>query len=135
MLLALTLLSASAVFAQSSSSIDISRQSITKVPSPLSLEVFSAFDIPLGDGSSWFATPGQLTRGERYRIPLSTFSLFGGIEYSFVSIQAATSLSLTLAKGRWGHTDPPDKWNSSTCVRPRGLLLRQCRRKNHVRVI
>jgi len=98
MLLALTVLSAITTFAQSSSSIDIARQSITKVPSPLSLEVFPAFDIPLGDGSSWFSYGGAVDLGARCRIPLSIFSLLGGIEYSYAPIQAAASLSLALAR-------------------------------------
>jgi len=71
------------------------------VPSPLSLEVFPTFELPLGDSSQWFGYDGGVDLGVRYRLPQSIFSLLGGIEYSYASTQATTT-SLSLAVVRVG---------------------------------
>ena len=64
------------------------------VPSPLSLEVRPAFDMPLGDSSQWFNYGGAVDLGLNYKIPHSLFFLLGGLEYSYAPIQAAASTSL-----------------------------------------
>lgn len=69
-----------------------------QVPSPLSLEVLPAFDLPIGDTAQWFGFGGGVDLGVRYRLPQSIFSLLGGIEYSYTSTQATTSLSLAVAR-------------------------------------
>lgn len=71
---------------------------IAHVPSPLSLEVRPAFDIPLGDSSQWFSFGGAVDLGVNYRLPQSIFYLTGGIEYSYAPIQAAPTLSLAAAR-------------------------------------
>jgi tetratricopeptide (TPR) repeat protein len=96
--LVLILLPTSVAVAQNSPVGDISRQSIAQVPSPLSLEVFPTFDLPLGDSAQWFTYGGALDLGVRYRLPQSIFSLLGGIKYSYAPIQAAASLSLGVAR-------------------------------------
>lgn len=97
--LVLMLLPTSTAVAQDSSSVVITnRQSIAQVPSPLSLDVFPTFDLPLGDSSQWFSYGGGVDLGVRYRLPQSIFSLLGGIEYSFAPVQTATSLSLAVAR-------------------------------------
>ena len=65
-----------------------------QVPSPLSLEVRPAFDIPLGDTSQWFNYGGGVNLGLNYRLPQSIFYLSAGLEYSYSPIQAAASVSL-----------------------------------------
>ena len=65
-----------------------------QIPSPLSLEVRPAFDVPLGDTSQWFNYGGAIDLGLNYRIPRSIFYLTGGLEYSYSPIQAAASVSM-----------------------------------------
>ena len=64
------------------------------VPSPLSLEVRPAFDMPLGDSSQWFNYGGAVDLGLNYKIPSSRFFLLGGLEYGYAPIQATASVSL-----------------------------------------
>jgi tetratricopeptide (TPR) repeat protein len=94
----LLLLPTSVAVAQNNAGAGIAKQTIAQVPSPLSLEVFPAFDIPLGDSSQWFSFGGAVDLGARYRFPNSLFSLAGGIEYSYAPVQAAASLSLAVAR-------------------------------------
>jgi len=65
-----------------------------QVPSPLSIEVRPAFDMPLGDSSRWFSYGGAVDIGLNYRIPRSLFYLSGGLEYSYSPVQASASLSM-----------------------------------------
>ena len=50
-----------------------------QVPSPLSLEVRPAFDMPLGDSSQWFSYGGAVDLGLNYELPRSMFYLLGGL--------------------------------------------------------
>lgn len=89
-LLSLILLASSfAVLAQSTQA---------QVPSPLSLEVRPAFDMPLGDSSQWFSYGGAVDLGLNYKIPRSKFYLLGGLEYSYAPIQANASTSLAVLR-------------------------------------
>jgi hypothetical protein len=67
-----------AVAARDSSTVVIPRQSIAQVPSPRSLEVFPAFDLPLGDSSQWFSYGGGVDLGLRYRMELPDFVHLNG---------------------------------------------------------
>lgn len=62
-----------AAAAQDSSTVVIPRQSIAHVPSPLSLEIFPGFDVPLGDSSQRFRYSGGVDLGPRYRMELPRF--------------------------------------------------------------
>ncbi len=93
-------------FAQSGVTIVTGKPEIAQVPSPLSLEVFPTFDLPLGDSSQWFSYGGAVDLGVRYRLPQSIISLVGGIEYAYVPVQAATSLSLAVARVGGGVQTP-----------------------------
>jgi tetratricopeptide (TPR) repeat protein len=84
--------------AQSAATIVTGKPTIAQVPSPLSLEVRPAFDLPLGDSSQWFSYGGSMDFGLNYRIPRSIFYLSSGLQYSYSPVQAATSLSLAAAR-------------------------------------
>jgi tetratricopeptide (TPR) repeat protein len=92
------MLTGAAIAQDSSSAVVTNRLSIAQVPSPLSLEVTPAFDLPLGDSSQWFSFGGGVGLGVRYKLPQSIFSLLGGIQYSYASTQAPTSLSLAVVE-------------------------------------
>jgi tetratricopeptide (TPR) repeat protein len=96
LVLLLTLTSASAQ--AQSSTVVTGIPTIAQVPSPLSLEVRPAFDLPLGDSSQWFSYGGSMDLGLNYRIPRSIFYLSGGLQYAYSPVQAATSLSLAGAR-------------------------------------
>jgi tetratricopeptide (TPR) repeat protein len=96
--LVLGLLPTRNAIAQAGSSVIIARQSIAQVPSPLSIEVRPAFDLPIGESSQWFSYGGSVDLGLNYRIPRSIFYLSGGFQYSYSPVQAATSLSLAAAR-------------------------------------
>ena len=96
--LVLVLLPAGNAVAQAGSSVVITNQSIAQVPSPLSIEVRPAFDLPIGDTSQWFSYGGSMDLGLNYRIPGSIFYLSGGLQYSYSPVQAATSLSIAAAR-------------------------------------
>ena len=85
LLFSILLASSVSVFAQSQQA---------NVPSPLSLEVRPAFDMPLGGSSQWFNYGGAVDLGLNYKIPSSLFYLLGGLEYGYAPIQAAASVSL-----------------------------------------
>jgi tetratricopeptide (TPR) repeat protein len=86
------------VHAQSAATIVTGKPTIAQVPSPLSLEVRPAFDLPLGDSSQWFSYGGSMGLGVNYRIPRSIFYLSGGIQYAYIPVQAAISISLAGAR-------------------------------------
>jgi hypothetical protein len=86
------------VQAQSASTIAIGAPTIAQIPSPLSLEVRPAFDLPIGDSANWFSYGGGIGLDMDYEIPGSQFFLTGGLEYSYAPDQASTSLSLAAAR-------------------------------------
>jgi len=84
--------------AQSSAAISTGKPTIAQVPSPLSLEVRPAFDIPLFESSSLYTYGGAMDLDLNYRFPGSIFYLSGGLQYSFSPVRAATSISMAAAK-------------------------------------
>ncbi len=83
-----------AVFAQTTPTIEMGTPTIAQIPSPLSLELRPSYDMPLGDSASWFSGGGAMDIGLNYRFPGTIFYLSGGLEYSYTPVQAATSLSM-----------------------------------------
>jgi hypothetical protein len=89
LLIAILLASSSPVLAQNTQ---------VQIPSPFSLEVRPAFDMPLGDSSQWFTYGGAVDLGLNYKIPRSIFYVLGGLEYTYAPIQAAASTSLAVLR-------------------------------------
>lgn len=79
------------------------------------------FDLPLGDSSYWFCYGGGVDLDVRYQLPQPGPSLLGGIEYSYASTKAPTSLSLAVARLDRRGTDPACKRDCGAGIRLRGF--------------
>ena len=71
---------------------------IAQIPSPLSLEVRPAFDLPLADSANWFTYGGGMNVDMNYHLPSSIFFFTGGLQYAYVPDQASDSLSIVAAR-------------------------------------
>ena len=94
--------SAALGFAQTGATIIMGKPTIAQVPSPLSLDISPAFDLPIGGSSQYFSYGGSMDLGLNYHVPRSILYLLGGIEYGYTPVQAATSLSLAGARAGAG---------------------------------
>jgi len=113
LLLVLMVLPVAAGIAQGNSASVNAGPPIAHLPSPLSIEVLPAFDIPVFDSTQYFTYGGALDLGVKYRLPHSIFVLLGGVEYSYSPIQAAASLSLVTPKIGVGVQIPFASWISA----------------------
>jgi tetratricopeptide (TPR) repeat protein len=67
---------------------------LVSVPSPLSVEILPALDMPIADAARYFSLGGAVDFGLRYRFAPSIFALLGGVEYGYVPTRGLSSLSV-----------------------------------------
>jgi tetratricopeptide (TPR) repeat protein len=78
--------------------VEAGTQTIVKVPSSLTLELGTDFDLPFGDSARWFSYGAATDLDFHYGIPGSPFYPMGGIEYTYTTTKIAASMSLAAAR-------------------------------------